>query len=1007
MKAEYTTIQDRIRLGDPSWHEKPRKIHSHLDDCNTPQCNDRSRMPNSGPHVWHVKDEEPLSMRRLLQSKYRVPYFFENSVINGPSMNESLEFWLSPPSAGAFAHADSYCQMTASVQLDGGKQWRMMNPGPPVPSLLDSFDTQDSGIYRENKWFPTMDFEVPEGAGVVFAPYNIHETVGTDLKCSTSTTFNFFSPMPTRYIRIHLSTLMNTHYGRQEKCQNLWDRYATWVTDNRFDSVTTKEHFDWVMKEVDRNGDEIITETEIVTYFTSHRDGEWGRSIEYFEHYAFGRVHEYSSLPGLSEALQETVVGDVLAYHDLDENGEISSEELLDALQEWHRVHRLIYERERIIQFQDTIYSSRKSLETAIRRVENGDENVCTNHTTREFNDEVPYWLRSLDFISTHSGRPFKRAFDVGLSLDRDAAIALPGIEQRNDTRKIPRFRNVTREFFAATFGKGDNLSLLDRGGALVIEDASRGLVLPSRWKSCQDVANEFGDAKMRREYDGQVGEPEDTQRLSDTKWMKEQIRNTIDGAAPTAGPTFAPFYWGVKEQPEFMSKFQELEHALPYFFPDTDTSRSEFYHSPEMWFAAPLAGAKIHGDPHCEATISIQLSGRKRWRVGSMLPVKSFQSIGGFIAEDGSINATTWGASHETILSPGEAIIIPPGFLHETTNLDEEECAASITYQTMSPLASLYIRYHYPRLELSGSVECRDQWSIFITLMPFEIIVNGLKNEYENGNIALYDSEEDGEDGTGRRGDGSIAGLLLWSCNGLRLPLSAIHVFVQKIWKQVDKDKNKGIDVNEVEQYIKSYQYDREVAKDALALLDVDGNNAIEFEELLHSWEQFIAVEEAVQMLKCDDGDLDAFDVDDVHGAFALIDENNDGLLRVEELKNIPIRMYLEDAEEVSENENVQRVIEHFLRIMEGVLSYEIEWIEHLDEDGNSYFTNIHTNVKQYKKPENVPSVRITFLDEDADSLSKKCELFLIPWLFESIDLDHDEMISFDEFLYLLEMGN
>ena len=49
---------------------------------------------------------------------YRTPYFMgddaSSRALNGPSMNESLEFWLSPPSAGAFAHSDAYCQPARS-----------------------------------------------------------------------------------------------------------------------------------------------------------------------------------------------------------------------------------------------------------------------------------------------------------------------------------------------------------------------------------------------------------------------------------------------------------------------------------------------------------------------------------------------------------------------------------------------------------------------------------------------------------------------------------------------------------------------------------------------------------------------------------------------------------------------------------------------------------------------------------------------------------------------------
>ena len=99
----------------------------------------------------------------------------------------------------------------------------------------------------------------------------------------------------------------------------------------------------------------------------------------------------------------------------------------------------------------------------------------------------------------------------------------------------------------------------------------------------------------------------------------------------------------------------------VPYFLRSTPSSATRYSSSPEMWFAVPGAGAKAHADGHCEATISLQLSGRKRWRVGSMHNFrewgqnKLYAEVG-----DGEFDPAVWGASHETILSPGEAIVFP-----------------------------------------------------------------------------------------------------------------------------------------------------------------------------------------------------------------------------------------------------------------------------------------------------------------------------------------------------------
>ena len=159
MKGEYGG--GRVILGQRHWMDKVRDSGQHIDGCETPQCNDRGTKPHAAPHVWHVKDEEPYATRHQIQKMFRVPYFMEEDgvgrALNKPDVNESLEFWLSPPGAGAFAHADAYCTMTASVQLSGHKRWRMMNPGPQVDTVFDRFDTQDSGKLTATRHFGCWD----------------------------------------------------------------------------------------------------------------------------------------------------------------------------------------------------------------------------------------------------------------------------------------------------------------------------------------------------------------------------------------------------------------------------------------------------------------------------------------------------------------------------------------------------------------------------------------------------------------------------------------------------------------------------------------------------------------------------------------------------------------------------------------------------------------------------------------------------------------------------------
>ena len=104
-------------------------------------------------------------------------------------------------------------------------------------------------------------------------------------------------------------------------------------------------------------------------------------------------------------------------------------------------------------------------------------------------------------------------------------------------------------------------------------------------------------------------------------------------GCADPRGPQFGPQYWGIKEAgwarpggdevvgPNEKPYLDRVRRATvrPYFMAaDND---EQLMHSPEVWLARKGAGAKAHADGHCESTITIQLSGTKRWRLAPMFP--------------------------------------------------------------------------------------------------------------------------------------------------------------------------------------------------------------------------------------------------------------------------------------------------------------------------------------------------------------------------------------------------
>jgi len=110
----------------------------------------------SGPYIWHTKDQEPLETKRSVQRLWATPYFVNFSRSNVWVSSESFELWFAMAGGGAMAHADSYCDMTVSLQLKGSKRWRLMML-PPLNSANDLFNTHDGFVYEKGLWAPEYE----------------------------------------------------------------------------------------------------------------------------------------------------------------------------------------------------------------------------------------------------------------------------------------------------------------------------------------------------------------------------------------------------------------------------------------------------------------------------------------------------------------------------------------------------------------------------------------------------------------------------------------------------------------------------------------------------------------------------------------------------------------------------------------------------------------------------------------------------------------------------------
>mmetsp|Transcript_12412 Transcript_12412/g.31218 ORF Transcript_12412/g.31218 Transcript_12412/m.31218 type:complete len:433 (+) Transcript_12412:54-1352(+) len=252
-------------------------------------------------------------------------------------------------------------------------------------------------------------------------------------------------------------------------------------------------------------------------------------------------------------------------------------------------------------------------------------------------------------------------------------------------------------------------------GKVLIIENASSGTALAG-W-TCEQLAKEFPDGRMRREYDW-VANPDDRnlQTMGSQKWIEAQVageeaknRVKLDSKAPP----FAPFYWGVREHrggqvgsKKVVKRIQQLIASSVPKFMDQGNSASMFDNA-EFWLGANGTGARAHMDSHCISTLSVVLSGERRWRVGPVprMPKGAGRSKDGDVFfDDGVAYTLGWKPMFEFTVRAGEAVLFPPGWIHETLNIDET-CTVALTTQFDLPRPVRYWRNYYGRLRRIGDL--------------------------------------------------------------------------------------------------------------------------------------------------------------------------------------------------------------------------------------------------------------------------------------------------------------
>jgi len=330
MKAEYSEDQRRTTLGDGKWWHKLRD-----GDRQKQHISNGSMV--AGPYIWHVKDEEPLATKRSVQQKWQSPYFFNSTAANHLEAWDSFEFWFSLPGGGAFAHSDSYCEMTISTQLRGRKIWRLMMY-PETRNVFESFQSFDTGVYGINKWSPEYEFEVGPGQCFLFPPGYMHETIvppENNTECSVATTFQYNLPFPTKYIRNFLPRLFSSHLIWAENCHSRWEAFHSLQSrphSPSTDMAVLQQRVDAIYGAVDANKDGYLETEEIYEWLRTAKAAGWARQVSYSW---IMQVDREQQMKVRDEQIRSRAE-DTVNYSDLDGDDKVSVQELLKSTHQWN-----------------------------------------------------------------------------------------------------------------------------------------------------------------------------------------------------------------------------------------------------------------------------------------------------------------------------------------------------------------------------------------------------------------------------------------------------------------------------------------------------------------------------------------------------------------------------------------------------------------------------------------------------------------------------------------------
>jgi len=250
-----------------------------------------------------------------------------------------------------------------------------------------------------------------------------------------------------------------------------------------------------------------------------------------------------------------------------------------------------------------------------------------------------------------------------------------------DNAQKMLRVRNVKDAEFN---------ELVRRGYVFIVEDCSPPDADLSTM-ACSEYGRRFPKEHMKAEYtEGQAHVYLEDKDWHSVKKPTESAKMHLSKGKPLSGP----YVWHVKDETvdkRTKPALQKMFH-VPYFLNQSTLNKQETLDSFEFWFGLEEGGTQAHADAYCETTISMQIRGRKKWRMGAFPNITNAFQPHAF--HDGEIYRTDefWQPEHEEMVEPGQCMVFPMGYIHETYiypgDGGEDVCTVASTFQIQDPQA-------------------------------------------------------------------------------------------------------------------------------------------------------------------------------------------------------------------------------------------------------------------------------------------------------------------------------